>query len=303
MPSQQITDFTKLVQPLPGRLPLEDLPGAQEMLIAYCVAQWPSLAEVEHERVRCDDVAAIWYRPPNPTKGHVLMYVHGGGYVWCSAESHAGIISRVAAESRAETIALDYKVAPSQAFPGPVEEGVTLYNWLLKSGYAPENIAIVGDSAGGGLVLAIVYALKSRQLPLPACAAVSSAYTDLTNTGESIDWVTSDLCVSREGLDFCVELYLQGHDPRDPLASPLHADLSGFPPLLVQVGSRERLLSDSTRFAAKADAAGVDVRLEVYDGCMHLWQWWVPEAPEAKAAVSSIADFVSTHLGGSTHSA
>jgi len=295
MPSQLISEFQEMVPPLPGRLPLAELPGAQEAMVAYCVAQWPALSDVEQENVVCDGVAAIWHRPPNPKKGRVVLYVHGGGYVWCSAESHAGIISRVASESQSETIALDYAVAPSKTFPGPVEEGVTLSNWLLTSGHAPEDIAIVGDSAGGGLVLALVHALKSRLIPLPACAAVSSAYTDLTNSGESIDWVTSDRCVSREGLDFCVELYLGGHDPRDPMASPLHGDLSGFPPLLLQVGSRERLLSDSTRFAAKADAAGVDVKLEVYDGCMHLWQWWVPEAPEAKAAVSSIASFIATH--------
>ena len=295
MPSKLIIEFEKLIQPLPGRLPLEDLPGAQEAMIAYCAAQWPALPDVEQEKVSCDGVAAIWHRPPNTKAGKVVLYVHGGGYVWCSAESHAGIISRVASELQSETIALDYGVAPSRTFPGPVEEGVTLYEWLLESGYAPEDIAIVGDSAGGGLALAIVHALKSRQIPLPACAAVSSPHTDLTNSGESMDWVTSDRCVSRDGLDFCAELYLAGHDPRDPLASPLHGELSGFPPLLIQVGSREKLLSDSTRFAAKADAAGVEVKLEVYDGCMHLWQWWVPDAPEAKAAVGSIADFIASH--------
>ncbi len=112
-----------------------------------------------------------------------------------------------------------------------------------------------------------MHALKSRQIPIPACAAVSSPHTDLTNSGESMDWMTSDRCVSREGLDFCAELYLGGHDPRDPLASPLHGELSGFPPLLIQVGSREKLLS----------------------------VWWVPDAPEAKAAVGSIADFIASH--------
>lgn len=277
---------------MPPKMPIEEIAAAQEAMIESCIQHWPGLPEVVQQRVMCDEVAAVWYRPPAAAPNRVILYVHGGGYVWGSAEDHVGIISRVAARSESNVLALDYKSAPTHPFPGPVNEAVALYQWLLKSDYVAQNIAVVGDSAGGGLALALIYALKCAGVPLPACAAVSSPYTDLTNSGESIDWVTKDRCVSREGLDACVEMYLQGHDPSDPLASPLHADLTGFPPTLLQVGSRERLLSDSTRFAAKLDAVGADVTLEVYDGCVHLWQWWVPDSDEAKAAIDSISEFV-----------
>jgi epsilon-lactone hydrolase len=295
MPSRQMTEFLARSPVMPGRMPTEDMAAARQAGIARSIERNPILPNVRMEKVTYDQVEAVWYRPPSSDADRAILYIHGGAFMWSSAEGHCGVISRVAAQSNCDTLALDYKVAPSNPFPSQIEEGVRLYRRLLQSGYAPGKVALVGDSCGGGLVISVIYALKLEGVPLPACASISSAYIDLTNQGESIDWVTADPCVSREGLDICLEQYLQGHDPADPLASPLFADLTGFPPTLIQVGSRERLLSDSTRFAAKADATGVDVKLEVYDGCVHLWHWWVPEAPEAQAAIDSIGDFVLTH--------
>jgi epsilon-lactone hydrolase len=295
MPSRQMTEFLARCPVMPGRMPTEDMAGARQAGIARSIERNPILPNVRMEKVTYDQVEAVWYRPQSSDADRAILYIHGGAFMWSSAEGHCGVISRVAAQSKCDTLALDYKVAPFNRFPSQIEEGVRLYRSLLQSGYAPGKVALVGDSCGGGLVLSVIYALRRDGIPLPACASISSAYIDLTNHGESIDWVTADPCVSREGLDICLEQYLEGHDPADPLASPLFADLAGFPPTLVQVGSRERLLSDSTRFAAKADATGVDVKLEVYDGCVHLWHWWVPEAPEAKAAIESIGEFVLTH--------
>jgi acetyl esterase/lipase len=258
-------------------------------------ARFPTVAGVATESVTCDGVAAVWYRPANARPGQALLYIHGGAFIWSSAEGHCGVISRVAAGCGVDALALDYGLAPEHPFPGPVDEAVRLYRWMLDAGYAPEAVAIVGDSAGGGLVLSTMLALRAAGVPPPACGVLTSAYADLTNSGESIDWVTRDPCVTREGLQACSEAYLQGHDPSDPLASPVFADFRGFPPLLVQVGSRERLLSDSLRVAARADADGVAVKLEVYDGCVHLWHWWAPDAPETAAAVESIAHFVHEH--------
>jgi epsilon-lactone hydrolase len=292
-------DFRDRSPVMPGRIPVEDLAAARQAGVDRSKARYPVLSGVAMEKVTCDGVDAVWYRPPNAQPDRVILYVHGGAFMWSSAEGHCGVISRVAAQSRCDTLALDYKVAPFSPFPGQIEEGVALYMWILWAGISPGKIALVGDSCGGGLVLSIISALKREGVPLPACATISSAYADLTNRGESIDWVTMDPCVTREGLEICVDEYLQGHDPADPLASPLLADLADFPPLLIQAGSRERLLSDSTRLAAKADAAGVEVKLEIYDGCVHLWHWWVPDAPEAAAAIQSIGEFVLTHTGGS----
>jgi acetyl esterase/lipase len=296
MASREIEEFLPLCRRMPSE-PAADLVAAVAHANARSLAEYPADPRATIEPARCRDVDAVWYRPPEAVSGAAILYIHGGGFMWSSALAHGGLISRVALGSGVDTLALDYGLAPGNLFPGPVQEAVRLYRWLLAQGYDPAQIAFVGDSAGGGLVMATLHSLKAQGSPLPACAAISSAYLDLTHTGESLDWVTDDPCVHRAGLEVCRDTYLQGYDPHDPLASPLFGELAGFPPLLVQAGSREQLMSDSTRFAAKASAAGVKVRLEIYDGCVHLWHWWVPDAPETKAALESIATFVRANVG------
>lgn len=296
MTSKLITDFFPSTPPLPvERFPRETLVQTRAEWISFFNEGWPAAPGITMEKANCDGVDAVWYRPgPKPSE-RVILYVHGGGFMWSSAEDHQGVISRIAIAANCDSIALDYKVAPFAPFPGPIEEGVILYRWMLANGYESSKIAIAGDSAGGGLALSLLHALEREGLPTAGCAAVTSSYIDLTNQGESIDWV-DDPCVTRTGLEICAEAYLQGRDPADPLASALFGDLSKFPPVLLQVGSREQLLSDSTRFAAKAEASGVDATLEVYSGCMHLWHWWVPESPESHAAIASIARFIDEKL-------
>jgi len=293
--SKQMRDLWAASPVMPAIPPVEDLPAERNARDRRTIAAFPILDGVAAERVTCDGVAAVWYTPADAQKGRVLLYIHGGAFIWSSAEGHCGVISRVAAACCAKTLALDYGLAPENPFPGPLNEAVRLYKWMLDAGHAPGSVAMVGDSAGGGLVLSAMMRLRAEGVPLPACGVIASAYADLTNSGESIDWVTMDPCVTREGLEACREAYLQGHDAFDPFASPVFGDFEGFPPLLIQVGSRERLLSDSLRVAAKADANGVAVTLEVYDGCVHLWHWWAPHAPETHKAVGRIAEFVSVH--------
>lgn len=296
MVSKQMRDLWATSPAMPEIPPVEDLPAERQARDRRTKAAFPILSGVEAERVTCDGVAAVWYRPSDARPGRALLYIHGGAFIWSSAEAHCGMISRVAAACGAETLALDYGLAPEHPFPGPLNEAVRLYKWMLGAGYAPESVAMVGDSAGGGLVLSAMLVLRAEGVPSPACGVIASAYADLTNSGESIDWVTMDPCVTRQGLDACREAYLQGHDASDQLASPVFADFGGFPPLLIQVGSRERLLSDSLRVAARADADGVAVTLEVYDGCVHLWHWWAPDAEETHRALGRIGEFVSAHV-------
>ena len=292
MASPEIEAFVKICRSMPTEPP-EDFNAARAFAIERAKREYPVRPDVRTERVSCNGVDAIWYRPSDPTRDHVILYMHGGGFRWGSAEGHGAVISNIAAEAGFDVLAVDYDVAPFNPFPGPVDQGVAAYRWLLAQGYDPSRIALAGDSAGGGLVMSILVALKGWwNAPLPAGAAITSSWLDLTNSGESMDWVTDDPCVHLPGLELCCEIYLQGQDPSDPLASPLFADLEGLPPLLVQVGSRECLLSDSTRLATRARAAGVEAKLEVYDGCMHLWHWWVPDAPESRKAIASIAKFV-----------
>ncbi|MGE4323846.1 MAG: alpha/beta hydrolase, partial [Sphingobium sp.] len=266
MASQLIANYYDQIPPLPVDVPSDEFRQMRTEMERYAIEQWPILPGVTMETVSFDGTKAIWYRPPDARSDQVILYIHGGGFMWCSAEGHQGVISRVAAATGCPALAIDYEVAPFARFPSQIDECARGYNWLLDQGYPAGKIAIVGDSAGGGLVLSTIVALKRDNVPLPGCICVSSSWADLTNSGESIDWVTTDPCVSREGLEFCRQQYLQGHDPKDPLASPLLADVHGFPPSLVQVAARERLLSDSIRYASKADAAGVEVKLEVYDG-------------------------------------
>lgn len=296
MVSSAITEFAKLVPPMPSAMPLDELATAQAGLIDLCLQMWPASADAVTERITVDGVKAVWHLPPDADDHRVILYVHGGGYVWCSADTHAAIVQRVADAAGARALALDYAVAPQSRFPGPVEEGVTLYKWLLATGHKPSSIAFAGDSAGGGLALAIMHALRMEGIDLPSCVAVTSAWTDLTNGGESVETVTNDPCVSLPSLEFCADLYLGDQDASDPLASPLFGDFSAFPPMLIQAGSREKLLSDSVRLAARADAAGADAELEIYDRCHHLWHWWVPDAPEAKSAVNRIGEFIKQHI-------
>lgn len=295
MPSREIVEFRARAWSMPKRMAREELAPARQKHIENYVSRYPLVQGVSTEKVARDGVDAVWYRPANADRSPAILYFHGGGFMWCSATSHGAVISRIADRSRRNTLALDYKVAPFSPFPGPVEEGVRLYRSMLASGYEPGNIAFVGDSAGGNLVVSVMLALQRDATPLPACAAISSAWLDLTISGESVEWNQLDPCVSREGLEICAENYLQGHDPADPLASPIFADLAGLPPTLVQVGSRERLLSDSLRYVARAEAAGLEAKLEVYEGCGHLWHWWVPDAPESAVAIESIAEFVRSH--------
>ncbi len=295
MVSREIEAFMPECPRMPPPMSLEDVLARQQQTLTG-PQRWPGLSSVELEDVDCEGVAAVWYRPKQIEGKGVVLYCHGGGYMWSSARRHEGIISRVADACRLPVLALDYKLAPTSPFPGPVEEGIRLYSWLRGQGYDARQVAFVGDSAGGGLVLALGHGLIDAGEPLPACVASSSAWTDLALTGESIDAVVHDPCVSREGLETCRKHYLQGHDPQDKLASPLYGDFSGFPPLLLQVGSREQLLSDSTRVAAKADAAGVEVTLDIFDRCPHLWNWWVPESPEARRSMLDIAEFVRRHI-------
>jgi monoterpene epsilon-lactone hydrolase len=192
---------------------------------------------------------------------------------------------------------VDYRLAPEHPHPAAVNDSVAAYQWLLDQGYAPHNIAIAGDSAGGGLTLATLLALRDRGLPLPAAAVPLSPWVDLEGTGDTMKThADRDLLVNEVGLKAMADLFLSGGDAHDPLAAPLHGDLRGLPPLYIQVGDDETLLDDSRRFAAKAKAAGVDVRLDVFPEMQHVFQMGAGNVPEADDAVSRIGAYLRGRL-------
>jgi monoterpene epsilon-lactone hydrolase len=240
-----------------------------------------------------EGIPSEWVIPTTESNKGVILYLHGGSYIAGSINTHRTLVAEIAAAADARVLIIDYRLAPEHPFPAAVEDANRAYQWLLKAGNPAEGIAIVGDSAGGGLVLAALLMLQEEGIPLPACAVCICPWIDLTCSGES--WrknAKADLLVEGTNLCGCAELYLHGSDPRTPLASPIFADLHGLPPVYIQVGSDEVLLSDATQFSELAEAAGVEMRLEVWQDMQHLWQLATQYIPESRQAVKKIGDYL-----------
>jgi monoterpene epsilon-lactone hydrolase len=250
-------------------------------------------ADVICEKVRAGGVNAEWISAPGAAADRVILYLHGGGYVLGSINTHRAMVSRIARASNARALAIDYRLAPEHPFPAAVEDAVASYRWLLAQGYKPNKIVIAGDSAGGGLTLAALLAIRDAKLPMPAGAVPISPWTDLEGTGESVRTrATRDVMVTQENLAGSAKQYYGAHDPKDPLVSPVHADFRGLPPMLIHVGDAEILLDDATRVAKSAKAAGVNVELEVWDDMPHVWHVFAKILPEGQQAIDKIGKFV-----------
>lgn len=244
-------------------------------------------------------VPAQWLTPAGATTTRVLLYVHGGGYVLMSAETHRKLVGHIAKAAGCRALNVDYRLAPEHPHPAAVTDAVTAYRWLLAQGIRPQDIAIAGDSAGGGLCLGTALKLRDSGIPLPAALAPLSPWTDMEGTGESLrSRVEQDMIVSPAALTQLSGVFLQGASPRDPYASPLHAELHGLPPTYIQVGDEEVLLDDSVRFAERARAAGVDVTLEVFPEMQHVFQIAAGMLPEADAAIAKLGTWLKARLGG-----
>lgn len=234
-----------------------------------------------------------WVSSANITSPAVLLYLHGGGYSAGSPLTHRELAARLSLASGVRLLVIDYRLAPEHPFPAAIEDAVAAYQWLLHQGIAPEQIMIGGDSAGGGLAMATLLCLRDQLLPLPAAAVLLSPWLDLALRGDSLQSRADlDPLCSYEGLRFAAKLYLGEADAQTALASPVYADLQGLPPLLIQVGDHEVLLSDSTRLAERARAAGVAVTLEVWAEVWHVWHFWAGAMPESQRAIARVGEFV-----------
>jgi monoterpene epsilon-lactone hydrolase len=253
------------------------------------------LAELKHVPVDVDGVVGEWIIPKKVTSGRVILYLHGGYYLSGSIKSHRNLAGNIAIAAQAHALIIGYCLAPENPFPTALNNALTAYSWLMAQGSRPEQIFLAGDSAGGGLVLALMLYLREHGEPLPAGAVCLSPATDLTRSKEN--WKANakkELVLNPYIAEQIRPLYLRDHDPRDPLASPLFGDLHGLPPLLIQVGSDEVLLSDSTSFAKRATEAGMDVTLEVWPRMQHVWQFTASFLPEAREAIEKIGEFIKT---------
>ena len=246
--------------------------------------------------IDASDVRGEWIARPDASPD-VLLYVHGGGYVSCSAATHRPVTAALARLGGYRVFAAEYRTAPEAPFPAALEDVLAVYRWLSTDGAPGARIAVAGDSAGGGLALALAVHARDAGWPAPACVVGLSPWTDLAGTGASIRANDGRCAMFRpENIPAFAAVYLDGARADDPRASPLRAEVHGLPPVLLQVGSTELLLDDARRMHERVVAAGGSSRLTVYEDVMHDWHLLAPLLPEARAALHEAATFVRTHL-------
>ena len=245
------------------------------------------------EPVTAGGVRAEWTATPGDDRGAALLYLHGGGYVIGSLDSHRHLAAEAGRACGMPALALDYRLAPEHPFPAAVEDALAGYRFLLGRGVGANRIALAGDSAGGGLVVGLMVALREAGLPQPGCGWCISPWVDMEAIGDSMTGkAAADPTVQRAGILDMARLYLNGADPRSPLAAPLYADLKGLAPLLIQVGAAETLLDDAIRLAKAAGAADVRVDLQVWPEMIHVWHLFHPELQAGRRAIEAGGAFV-----------
>jgi acetyl esterase/lipase len=254
--------------------------------------------DIHLDPVTANGVPAEWSLAPGADAARVLLYLHGGGFYAGSIVSHRAMVTESGRAAQARTLAIDYRRAPEHPFPAALDDALQAYRWLLAQGVQPARIALGGDSAGGGLTLAMMVSLRERGLPLPACGWCISPWVDMEARGESFATKAAiDPMISREYVQELAGWYLGGTAPRTPLAAPLYADLKGLPPLLIQVGSAETLLDDATQIAARAGAADVRVTLEVWPEMIHAWPLFHQQLTDGRRAIAAAGSFIRDATG------
>jgi len=260
----------------------------------------PVLTGTRIEPVDAAGLRAEWVCGPgvSPREQPVVLYIHGGGFTAGTVVAYRGLSSRYSAAANCRVLAFDYRLAPEQPFPAALEDSVKAYRWLIEEhGIPSDRVALIGDSAGGNLVLAAMVQVRDSGGPLPRAAVCVSPVFDLALTGDSVTGRASrDPMILPESLRRCASAYLGAADPRTPLASPLYADLRSLPPLLIQVGSEEMLRDDSVRLAEKAKALGVDVTLEEWPDMIHVWHLFADKLSDGRAAITRVGEFLKRHL-------
>ncbi len=273
--------------------------GAQRRAAQAILPRSRVVAETQFEAVSAGGVEAEWFRREDSDESRVLVYLHGGGYSIGSLNTHRDLISRLARASGALTLGVEYRLAPEHRFPAQLDDAVTVYDWLLERGYDPKRIVIAGESAGGGLTVSTLVQLRDTGRPLPAGAVCISPWVDLEATGASMRTNRRFDYVDRNVIRTFAKRFVEPSQLTHPLAAPLHAELHGLPPLLIQAGGAETLLDDSVRLAERAEAAGIDVELEIGEDMIHAWHLFAAGFDECKRAVRRAGAFTAQCVLGS----
>lgn len=290
MPSKQMQAAVEALRAAPSLSNSADI-GAMRKNMEDMAQLTPVPDDVSRSDFDADGIPARHVAAPDVRQDRGLLYFHGGGYVLGSLDTHTELMGRLSRACRAPVLGIDYRLAPEHPYPAAVDDAVSSYDRLRTWGIAPERIVMAGDSAGGGLTLACLLALKAQGKPQPAGAVLLSPWTDLTASGESVRTrAQADPMIDGDVLVPMADLYRGDVDASTPGVSPLFGDLEGLAPMLIQVGDLEVLLDDSTRLAERASTAGVDVSIDVFDGAFHVFQH-NPALPESAQALDAIAGF------------
>ena len=300
MASEQLQALIQQFRSQPVVARDESIPEARARF-EQMYGMFPFPEDVRREPVTANGVPAEWIVAPGATEERVILYFHGGGYCIGSINTHRELVARLSHAAQARGFAVDYRLAPEHPFPAAVEDAITAYRWLLATGVSPDRIVIAGDSAGGGLTVATLVALRYTGAPLPAAGVCLSPWVDLEGIGPSMtSKAAEDPILQPEALATLAAAYLGGADRGTPLAAPLYADLRGLPPLLIHVGTAEVLLDDATRLAERARVAGVRVTLEVWPEMIHAWHVFYALLPEGEQAIERIGVFIRSRTGEPT---
>ncbi len=250
--------------------------------------------DIKREEIRIDSLRCVWLVPERSRSDRVLLYLHGGGFVFGLSGQHLRMVAELARRSELRALLVDYRLAPRHPWPAALEDCLAAYRWLLEQGFAPQHIVVAGDSAGGNLAITMVMALRDAGIPLPAAVACLSPVGDLARR-EGEGRLVGDAVLHPRAIRRFNRSYIAGHDPRHPLISPLYGDWHGLPPLLIHAGEEELLREDAERIAAAARAAGVEVELTIFPRMWHVWQLNL-ELPEAKESLHAIARWLVEQL-------
>ncbi len=275
------------------QLPADVEPPIEAMRKSMEKLAFPAADDIETEAVSVANRDAEWVRAPGSQAERAILYLHGGGYVVGSINTHRSLAGEISRCSQSAVLLVDYRMAPEDPFPAAVDDGVASLRWLIEQGFLPKNLAIGGDSAGGGLTLAALVAARDNNVPMPAAAVAISPWSDMTCSNESYQTrAAADPMVTVHGLKRMAGFYVGDSDPTHPYASPNLADLSGLPPVLIHVGRDEILLDDAIAFDKKAKAAGVECTLEIWDDMIHVWHAFHPMLDEGKRGIERVGEFL-----------
>ncbi|WP_048440367.1 alpha/beta hydrolase [Caenimonas sp. SL110] len=281
----------------------------RDTTVAQMRADWDHLfnatGDASVEPIECAGVACQWITAPGARTDKAIMYLHGGGFQVGSLASHRELMAELSAAAGVRVLGVAYRLAPEHRYPAALEDTLAVWHWLQAHGFRPRDIALAGDSAGGGLALSTMLALQEKQQDLPAAALLMSAWTDLTASGESYQTRAAQDPIHQRPMILAMARNYLGKtgDATDPLVSPLMAapaQLRGLPPMLLQVGDCETVLSDSEAFARKAREAGANARCEVWPAMIHVFQQFPAELHEARQAMASAGQFLEAHLGAAS---